>query len=118
MAATSSRIAKRTPHAPIEFMEPRYLLAGGVDRLVNDNAGAAASQNFTQSALAAYWHTGADVSSRSTSGGYGCATHFTGFARSIDGGVNFTDGGESLRAPRAMRVFPTLAPMRRPAGCT
>src|SRR5215204_905814 len=80
--------------AVAEVLEARQLLAGGVDRLVNDNAGAQSTSRFTQSEATVAVFGSTIVTAFDDSGSYnGSNSHFTGFSRSIDGGATFTDGG-------------------------
>jgi len=66
----------------------------GTDVLVNNNAGASGTGNFTQSEsdLVAFGNT-VVIGFNDAGSNAGGGNKFTGFSRSTDGGVTFTDGG-------------------------
>ena len=67
---------------------------GGTDRLVNNNAGAAATANFTQSETSQVVFGNTAVVGFNDSGSNAGGTNkFTGWSRSTDGGQTWTDGG-------------------------
>jgi hypothetical protein len=106
-----------------EMLESRVLVYGGVDRLTNNNNGMTATSFFTQSetTILAYGNnvivgfndsgsnndnsrpgtgSGGPIASNNTGtiagpegDGGGGSAGFTGWSRSTDGGVTFTDGG-------------------------
>jgi hypothetical protein len=95
-----SRPPRPSWFTPAEALETRRLLAAGPDRLVNDNAGATATSNFTQRepGMVAFGSTvvvGFDDSGSVVGG----TNHFNGWARSTDGGATFTDGGTLPNSP-------------------
>jgi hypothetical protein len=95
--------ARRTALA--EPLEARWLLFGGVDRLVNNNNGSTGTGFFTQSetSIIAYGNnviigfndSGSNAAGAGPGEGGGGAgsAGFTGWSRSTDGGNNWTDGG-------------------------
>jgi hypothetical protein len=80
------------------------------DTLINNNVGATGTSHFTQSSatLLVFDNTvlGVFNDSGSFSGG---ANHFTGFSRSTDGGVTFTDMGTFPASAAGDAGFPVLA---------
>src|SRR5687768_17371883 len=93
MVAKNMPRAARPRRVQTESLEPRYLLAGGIDRLVNNNTGSTGTSRFTQSepSLVAFGSTvvvGFDDSGTYT----GANNQFNGWSRSTDG-TTFTDGG-------------------------
>ena len=84
-----------------ETLEPRRLLAGGTDVLVNNNTGASGTSFFTQSETAVLAYGSNVVISFNDSGSNaGGASGFTGFSTSTNGGTSFTDGGAASYAQR------------------
>ena len=97
----------------VEELEPRCLLAGGVDRLVNDNAGAAptGTAGFTQSGavLAAFGNSVVTAFNDSGSIAGSLNSKFTGFAHSTNGGAHFTDGGTLPTNSAGDAGYPAMA---------
>ena len=65
----------------------------GTDVLVNDNAGGTGTNRFTQSETDLLAFGSTVVVGYNDSGSQGAGSHFTGWSRSTDNGVTFTDGG-------------------------
>lgn len=90
---------------------PAQPVHAGVDRLVNNNAGATGTAYFTQSetSLIAFGNT--IVVGFNDSGSFPGAPNvmFTGFAYSTDGGATFTDGGTLPTNPDGDVGDPVLA---------
>ena len=95
-----------TAQALTEALESRWLLYGGVDKLVNNNNGATGTGFFTQSetTVIAYGNNvviGFNDSGSNAAGGTGPgegdggggSAGFTGWSRSVDGGNTWIDGG-------------------------
>ena len=82
----------------------------GVDRRVNDNAGATTTSHFTQSepSLVAFGNT-VVVGFNDSGSNAGGTNKFTGFAYSTDGGASFTDGGALTTNPGGDAGDPVLA---------
>src|SRR5262249_43533081 len=78
--------------------------------LTNNNAGASGTAFFTQSetAIAAFGNT-VVVGFNDSGSNAGGSNKFTGFARSIDGGATFTDGGTLPTNPGGDAGDPVLA---------
>ena len=125
MSRSKAAFRKQAVHRSTfaELLEPRWLLFGGADKLVNNNNGVTNTGFFTQSetSILAYGNNvvvgfndsgsnaagagpqgagafagtpGANVAGEQTDGGGGAGSAgFTGWSRSTDGGSTFIDGG-------------------------
>src|SRR4051812_20648016 len=76
-----------------ERLEPRYLLAGGPDKLINDNNGLTATSDFTQSESSIVAFGNNVVVVYNDSGSNNGASKFTGWSYSSNNGGTWTDGG-------------------------
>src|SRR6266404_8291164 len=73
---------------------PRSLLPS-VNALINNNTGITGCNDFTQSETTVVSFGSTIIAGFNDSGSYagGTTNHFTGYSRSTDGGVTWTDGG-------------------------
>src|SRR5262245_24850330 len=86
-----SSLRRKQHRLRLEILEDRTVPA--VDVLVNNNTGSIGTQWFTQSETTLVAFGNNVVVGFNDSGSNNGASKFTGFARSIDGGATFTDGG-------------------------
>src|SRR6266478_5494080 len=95
------RMMPATLPGPVSFQSfenpapvPRSLLPS-VNALINNNTGITGCNDFTQSETTVVSFSSTIVAGFNDSGSFagGTTNHFTGFSRSTDGGVTWTDGG-------------------------
>jgi hypothetical protein len=72
---------------------PVHRTPAAADALVNNNAGATGTSQFTQSETTLLAFGNNVVSGFNDSGSFASGSHFTGWSRSTDGGTTWTDGG-------------------------
>src|SRR5215472_1930675 len=81
----------KPPRADLAAIVPRSLT--GVNVLINNNDGFTCSQGFTHSETTCLSFGNTIIVGFNDSGSFSFGSHFTGWSRSTDNGVTWTDGG-------------------------